>query len=108
MRTLGAKPPPLTAFCGFGGGTTLCPGRHLVTTEILAFVALIIVRFDIEPVDDKWVAPTTNNVSAHATVPPYDHDIRVRVCPAAGTSAGKRWTAMVSELGGEAKLSVED
>lgn len=37
------------AFRAFGGGSTLCPGRHFATNEILLFVALIILQFDIQP-----------------------------------------------------------
>ncbi|KAI0145447.1 cytochrome P450 [Xylariaceae sp. FL1272] len=35
------------AFRGFGGGTTLCPGRHFATTEILLFATLLMLRFDV-------------------------------------------------------------
>ncbi|KAM7195224.1 putative cytochrome p450 protein [Naviculisporaceae sp. PSN 640] len=38
------------AFRAFGGGKTLCPGRHFATNEILAFVAMIVLTFDLEPV----------------------------------------------------------
>jgi len=38
------------AFRAFGGGRTLCPGRHFATNEILAFVAMIVLRFDVEAV----------------------------------------------------------
>jgi cytochrome P450 len=34
-------------FRPFGGGTTICPGRFLAKREVLAFVALGIVRFDL-------------------------------------------------------------
>ncbi|KAK0709532.1 cytochrome P450 [Lasiosphaeria miniovina] len=36
------------AFRAFGGGKTLCPGRHFATHEILAFVAMIVLTFDLE------------------------------------------------------------
>ncbi|KAH8903445.1 cytochrome P450, partial [Coniochaeta sp. PMI_546] len=36
------------AFRAFGGGKTLCPGRHFAINEILAFVAVILLTFDIE------------------------------------------------------------
>lgn len=36
------------AFRAFGGGSTLCPGRHFATNEILVFVAMILLRFDIK------------------------------------------------------------
>ena len=39
------------AFRGFGGGTTLCPGRHFATTGILATVAMMILRYDINACD---------------------------------------------------------
>lgn len=39
------------AFRAFGGGKTLCPGRHFAINEILAFVAVIVLTFDIEAAD---------------------------------------------------------
>jgi len=37
------------AFRAFGGGSTLCPGRHFAANEILVFVALIILQFEFQP-----------------------------------------------------------
>jgi cytochrome P450 len=39
-----------TAFFPFGGGKHLCPGRNLAFCEILGFMALMLLRFDVEPV----------------------------------------------------------
>ncbi|KAI0602013.1 cytochrome P450 [Biscogniauxia sp. FL1348] len=39
------------AFRAFGGGKTLCPGRHFAMSEILCFVALVVLQFDIEGAD---------------------------------------------------------
>ncbi|KAI0537376.1 cytochrome P450 [Xylaria digitata] len=39
------------AFRAFGGGKTLCPGRHFAMNEILSFVSLVILMFDIEAPD---------------------------------------------------------
>ncbi|KAK5662090.1 hypothetical protein OQA88_10205 [Cercophora sp. LCS_1] len=39
------------AFRAFGGGKTLCPGRHFATHEILAFVAMVVLTLDIEAAD---------------------------------------------------------
>lgn len=36
------------AFRSFGGGKTLCPGRHFATSEILSFVAMIVLTFDLQ------------------------------------------------------------
>ncbi|KAB5566431.1 cytochrome P450 [Coniochaeta sp. 2T2.1] len=39
------------AFRAFGGGKTLCPGRHFAINEILAFLAVIVLTLDIEAAD---------------------------------------------------------
>ncbi len=36
------------AFRAFGGGKTLCPGRHFAQSEILALVALVLLQLDME------------------------------------------------------------
>ena len=35
------------AFRAFGGGATLCPGRHFAQAEILGFVAMVLLRFEL-------------------------------------------------------------
>ena len=37
-----------SAYRTFGGGSTLCPGRHLASDEILAFIAMFLHTFDVE------------------------------------------------------------
>lgn len=39
------------AFRGFGGGKTMCPGRHFATNEILSLAALIVHAFDVSSPD---------------------------------------------------------
>lgn len=39
------------AYRPFGGGSSLCPGRHFVTLEVMALTALMVLRFDIEPMN---------------------------------------------------------
>lgn len=41
-------------FRGFGGGQVLCPGRHFAMTEILSFVALMILQYDAKPTSNTW------------------------------------------------------
>ncbi|KAH7303534.1 putative cytochrome P450 [Stachybotrys elegans] len=64
-------------FRAFGGGKTLCPGRHFATNEILAVVALFIARFDVKEPTGGWKMPTTTktNVAAAAMGPDNDVDI---------------------------------
>jgi len=37
--------PPAAAFRSFGGGTTLCPGRHFGTTQTMAWTVMMVMRF---------------------------------------------------------------
>jgi len=96
------------AFRGFGGGTTLCPGRHFASTEILAFAALLILRFDITPVNGKWVCPTTNNVGLWETTAMPDSDINVKISPRAGQDRSAKWRVLVSDSDKAMPISVED
>lgn len=46
------------AFRAFGGGATLCPGRHFALNEILALVSMIVLLFDMKPIDEQdWKLP---------------------------------------------------
>ncbi|KAM7215317.1 cholesterol 7-alpha-monooxygenase [Rhypophila decipiens] len=73
------RPSPV-AFCGFGGGTTLCPGRHFASTEILVFAALMVMRFDVRPSGGKpWIQPTVYKSPMAAAIPVPDADIEVEV-----------------------------
>lgn len=71
------------AFRGFGGGTTLCPGRHFATTEILVFTAMLLLRFEIVPTgtDGKWVLPTTKKSSQAEAIEQPDWDFEVQLRP---------------------------
>ncbi|KAK6086688.1 3-ketoacyl-CoA thiolase, peroxisomal 2 [Seiridium cupressi] len=48
------------AFRAFGGGKTLCPGRHFAMAEILSLVAMTALYFDME-------APDGGNIKCHPT-----------------------------------------
>ncbi len=48
-----------TPLMPYGGGVSLCPGRHLANTEIRQFVFAVLARFDLE--------------ATGAAVPPADH-----------------------------------
>lgn len=41
----------------FGGGSTLCPGRHLATDEILALTAMLLYTFDVDYAADTHLPP---------------------------------------------------
>lgn len=71
------------AFRAFGGGKTLCPGRHFAINEILAFVAVIVLTFDIEAADGtgKISIPKKDDgvLPVHILGPVEPVKVRVRV-----------------------------
>ncbi|KAF2689725.1 cytochrome P450 [Lentithecium fluviatile CBS 122367] len=50
------KAPPM-AFRGFGQGANACCGKKFALHAISSFVAMLVMRYDIEPVDGVWVEP---------------------------------------------------
>lgn len=45
------------SFKPFGGGITYCSGRFIAKREVLAFVAVVLHRYDIELKDSSTVLP---------------------------------------------------
>lgn len=108
VRSPERKRPTPIAFRGFGGGSTLCPGRHFATTEVLTFVALMIVRFDFEPTKGEWICPKTDKAGMQGTIAPPNEDVKVQIAPATGELAGKKWNVVLSGSDKGIELSVED
>ncbi|OAG04304.1 cytochrome P450 [Paraphaeosphaeria sporulosa] len=103
-----AKRPNPIAFRGFGGGTTLCPGRHFASTEIFAFTALMILRFDMHPVDGKWKELTTNKASLWEVTPRPDEDLVVKLIPRDGFDLNVKWEVLVTDSDKSMPLAAED
>ncbi|CAG8961193.1 hypothetical protein HYFRA_00013248 [Hymenoscyphus fraxineus] len=78
------------AFRGFGGGVTLCPGRHFATSEILLLAHLFLLRCDIRPKNAFWTAPSRAMSSQAEAVDQPDYDIEVEVIQHTDNS-GKPW-----------------
>jgi cytochrome P450 len=96
------------AFRAFGGGSTLCSGRHFASTEILAFTAVMLMRFDMKPVAGKWIQPTENNVDFWEATAGPDNDIEVEISPIAGGESGNTWKFTLSDSDRPIELSAED
>ncbi|KAI0436280.1 cytochrome P450 [Xylaria telfairii] len=94
-----------TAFRAFGGGTTLCPGRHFAATEILMFSALLVLRFDIEPIGGKWIAPSTAKSPVVPALPFPDWDFPVEIRP---RDDCKPWIASFSGYEKGMEIAAED
>ena len=65
------------AFRAFGGGTTLCPGRHFAMTTIISIVAMLVLRYDIVPVGGRWIKHTQKINHLVAAILPPDQDVEV-------------------------------
>jgi cytochrome P450 len=96
------------AFRAFGGGSTLCSGRHFASTEILAFTAVMLIRFDMKPVAGKWVQPTENKVDFWEATAGPDNDIEVEISPVAGGGSESTWKFTLSDSDRPIELSAED
>ncbi|KAL8863902.1 MAG: hypothetical protein Q9174_007520 [Haloplaca sp. 1 TL-2023] len=68
------------AFRPFGGGTSLCPGRHVAILETMAVAALVVLRFDVTPADGgPWRIPEPKQDNLAANVFPPERDVRVKI-----------------------------
>ena len=72
------------AFRSFGGGMSLCPGRHFATTETCAATAMFVSRFDMVAVDPKgkvvdWQIPAMEVGRITSSIPLPKSDVEVRV-----------------------------
>lgn len=99
----GEKSAPAAAFRGFGGGAVLCPGRHFVSTEILAFAALLLVRFNVRPVSRKWAEPKKDCLMNTAFPMPKDK-VYVEFTP----KDDMKWNVIFSDNSKGINLTRED
>lgn len=94
---------PQGAFIAFGSGVALCPGKQLVTTTVLAVVAMFVLRYEARPVakhknhhnnnksdndsktdnDDGWTEPKHITSQIPIILSP-ERDILVEILPREG------------------------
>ena len=103
----GHKRPKAAAFRAFGGGKTLCPGRHFATNEVLAVVAMFVMRFELSPVAGEWKEPTMwkTNAAAFVMTPDVDVEVEVRKCQRFGDA---KWAFSLGSSERILAVSVED
>lgn len=101
------KRPAPAAFRAFGGGTTLCPGRHFATNEILAVTAMLALRYDMVPVKETWSLPSTNNSNMTLSIMEPDTDVEVDVTVRKGFEEG-RFTCSLQETDVILAVTAED
>lgn len=69
------------AFRGFGGGVNLCPGKAFATTEIVALVAMLALRFDIDSSSGHWTNPEQDLSNMALAIAPPKHKVLVDITP---------------------------
>ncbi|XXH01839.1 hypothetical protein Hte_008201 [Hypoxylon texense] len=101
VKEPGTKKHDPTAWRAFGGGATLCPGRHFATTEILAFASAILLRFDIKPINGSW--NTKGYKDTHPAFRLPGQDLDVKLIP----RDNKKWHVFFSEPGKPLEVSTD-
>ncbi|KAM3078289.1 hypothetical protein ACMFMF_004692 [Clarireedia jacksonii] len=86
----------------FGGGKHLCPGKRFATTEILAFVAAIVMGFEV----DGAMVPKRAFQKLGAAVRKPEGDVRVGFKRRSGWE-GVKWRFDVGEGRGEVEVGRE-
>jgi cytochrome P450 len=103
--TTGRKKPNRVAFRAFGGGHILCPGYHFASNEIMVFVAFMVLRFDVTPIQGTWVEPVCDNTPAQSGFLVPDEDIEIELCP---RDVSKKWNITFSALDKAMDIVAED
>ncbi|KAK4189459.1 cytochrome P450 [Podospora australis] len=102
------RPRKDTCYRPFGGGKTLCPGRHFATNEVLAAVSLAVARFDMKPVKGKWELPSAHNTSAATVIMEPDFDLDVEVATRKGFEDVTKWDVTLKKSDAFFALVTED
>ncbi|ROT42880.1 putative cytochrome P450 oxidoreductase [Sodiomyces alkalinus F11] len=70
-------------FRPFGGGATMCPGRHIAKRGVIVFVAMVLNRFDIEldGEDQPMLEADLKKPVPGLMSPKVGADLRVRLTP---------------------------
>lgn len=86
---------PSAAYRLFGGGSVICPGRHFAQSEILGFVAGLVLAFDVTSMDGGVLrAPEKDTEGIPLTVLKPKRDVRVQVTRREADE-GVRWRMVV-------------
>lgn len=69
-------------FRPFGGGGTMCPGRHIARRAVYLFVATVLRRFDLELVGDRKILEADLTRPAPGLMSPkFGEELSVRLSP---------------------------
>ncbi|EAU39081.1 conserved hypothetical protein [Aspergillus terreus NIH2624] len=92
-------------FMTFGVSPVLCPGRHFASSEILGMAAMMVLQYDLTPVDGAWTPPPVNPMAITSITRPIKGGFDVRVSPRKEYE-GVRWDCEAQEGNGMFNLMV--
>ena len=70
---------PASGYRAFGGGSFLCPGRFFAVNEIIIILVIMVLKYDLEPVEPSlWLWPQSRSSLATSILAPRD-DSRVKM-----------------------------
>jgi cytochrome P450 len=69
---------PASAYRAFGGGSSLCPGRYLSMNEIMVVLVVMIMKYNLSPVEGEWKALKTGSHITTSVLTPLE-DIEVDI-----------------------------
>lgn len=78
------------AFRSFGGGASLCPGRHFALIEILATAAMFVMRYDVKPQGGRWEEPKMEGNDVVGSIMPPTSRFDVAITTREGYE-GDKW-----------------
>ncbi|KAL4735868.1 cytochrome P450 [Aspergillus similis] len=103
----GTSPRRTGGFMSFGVSPTICPGRHFASSEILALVAMVVLRIDLAPVDNgAWKAPERNSMAVASGMCPVKGEFWVKVAKRESEGEGVEWGVEAREGSGMFNLMV--
>ncbi|KAF2470376.1 cytochrome P450 [Lindgomyces ingoldianus] len=69
---------PASSHRTFGGGSSLCPGRHIFMKEVMVLLIIMVLRYDVRPVSGKWEdIEGRAHISASILAPTKDVEVMV-------------------------------
>ncbi|KAI2780137.1 cytochrome P450 [Daldinia loculata] len=74
---------PASSHRTFGGGNSVCPGRHFAMNEIMSVLIIMVLKYNIEPVGAVWNIPEAKQHLSTSILTPVS-DIPVRIQPREG------------------------
>lgn len=78
------------AFRSFGGGASLCPGRHFALIEIVSTAAMFVMRYEMKPQGDTWKEPKTEGNDVVSSISPPTSRLKVAITTRKGFE-GDQW-----------------